>query len=109
MRYIASLAAAGFLLAASGAAGAAPISASGFSRADGGQTILLVQEKKQETVRQKVKRIWRNLTGYKFNVACPAFALPLNRASCTVNGKNREDARAKCQRQYLLCQVGDAK
>ena len=109
MRIIAILATAGFLIAASGAAAAAPISGGGFSRADGGQAIQLVKQKKDETVKQKVKRIWRNLTGYKFDVACPAFALALSRTSCTVTAKNREEARAKCQAQHALCQIGDAK
>jgi hypothetical protein len=56
-----------------------------------------------------MKRIWRNLTGYKFDVACPAFALALSRTTCTVTAKNREDARAKCQAQHALCQIGDAR
>ena len=60
-------------------------------------------------MKQKVKRIWRNLTGYKFDVACPAFALALSRTSCTVTAKNRDEARAKCQAQHALCQIGDAK
>jgi geranylgeranyl pyrophosphate synthase len=109
MRAIAILATAGFLLAACAAAGAAPISNGGFSRTDGGQVIQLVQQKKNETIKHKVKRIWRNLTGYKFDVACPAFAFALNRTTCTANGKDREDARAKCQAQHVLCQIGDAR
>jgi hypothetical protein len=109
MRTIKILTTVGFLLAASRAVSAAPISNGGFPRADGGPTIQLVQEKKDETVKQKVKRIWRNLTGYKFDVACPAFALALSRTTCTVTAKNREDARAKCQTQHALCQIGDAR
>ena len=35
--------------------------------------IVLAQNapKKDETVTQKVKRAWKNLTGYKFAVGCP--------------------------------------
>jgi hypothetical protein len=109
MRTITILATAGFLFAASGAAGAAPISNGGFSRTDGDPTIQFVQQKKDETVNQKVKRIWRNLTGYKFDVACPAFALAITRTTCTVTAKNRDEARAKCQTEHALCQIGDAK
>ena len=100
---------AAILMAPASNAGAAPLSPAGLSRSDSLSAIVLVQEKKKsETVRQKVRRVWRNLTGYKFDVACPAFALALSRTSCTETGKNREDARAKCQAQHALCQVGDA-
>jgi hypothetical protein len=60
-------------------------------------------------MKHKVKRIWRNLTGYKFDVACPAFALALTRTSCSETGKNREGARAKCQSQHVLCEIRDAR
>ncbi len=110
MRMIVSIAAAGFLLAA-GSASAAPISAGGVPSAD--TAIVQVQAKKDETVTQKVekkvKRAWRNLTGYKFDVACPAMAVPLSRASCTETGKNVEEARNKCQAKHGLCQVVEAK
>lgn len=109
MRAMTILTTAGFLLAASAAAGAAPISNGGFSRADSYPAIQLVQDKKDETVKQKVKRIWRKFTAYKFDVACPSFAFALTRATCTVNAKNRDAARAKCQEEYLLCQIGNAK
>lgn len=76
--------------------------------------IVLAQNepKKSESVTQKVKRnvkkAWRNLTGYKFEVGCPA-VIEVNRYSCTETGKNREDARAKCQSRYALCRVSDAR
>src|SRR5450755_3883066 len=109
-RILAALAVAGTLLIAPGGyAGAGAVSPAGLSRIDGFSAIEFVQDKKKpETVKQKVKRVWRNLTGYKFYVACPAFALALSRTSCTETGKNREDARAKCQSRHALCQVGDA-
>jgi hypothetical protein len=89
---------------------AGAMSPAGFSRLDGLSAVQLVQEKKKpETVKQKVKRVWRNLTGYKFDIACPAFAFALSRTTCTATGKNREDARAKCQSQHVLCEVRDAR
>jgi len=110
MRTIISLAAAGFLIAASAANGA-PISANGLSKTD--TAVVQVQAKKDDSVVQKVekkvKRAWRNLTGYKFDVACPAMAIPLSRASCTETGKNVEEARGKCQAKHGLCQVVEAK
>ncbi|MGZ3408790.1 MAG: hypothetical protein ACXWJ6_06185 [Xanthobacteraceae bacterium] len=109
-RIIAFAVAAAFLVAPVSNAGAAPASSAGFSRIGVPSVIEFVQDKpKTETMTQQVKRIWRNLTGYKFDVACPAFALALTRTTCTANGKNREDARAKCQSQNVFCQVGNAK
>ena len=102
---LAAFALAGVLLFALGSdAGAVPVSP-GLSRIDGLSAIELVQDKKSETVTQKVKRVWRNLTAYKFDVACPAFSFAITRTSCNANGKNREDARGKCQSQHLLCEV----
>ena len=102
----AALALTGTVLFMPFSAGAMP--PAGLSRIEGLSSILLVQEKKAETVKQKVKRAWRNLTGYKFDVACPAFPFALSRTTCTATGKNREDARAKCQSQHPFCQIGDA-
>jgi hypothetical protein len=66
------------------------------------------QEKKSETLKQKVKRIWREWTGYKFDVGCPVF-FPLTHATCTETGKNLEDARAKCQSQNPFCGVAEVR
>ena len=109
-RIFAALALAGALLIAPGGnVRAGAISAAGVSRIDGLSVIEFVQDKKKsETVKQKVTRIWRNLTGYKFDVACPAFPFALSVTSCTATGKNREDARAKCQSQHAFCQIRDA-
>jgi hypothetical protein len=72
--------------------------------------VLLIQEKKQdETLKQKVKRIWRDWTGYKFDVACPIFPIPLTHSTCMETGKSREDARAKCQARNPFCSVADAR
>jgi hypothetical protein len=109
-RIFAALALAGALLIAPGGnVRAGAISPAGVSRIDGLSVIEFVQDKKKsETVKQKVTRIWRNLTGYKFDVGCPAFPFALSVTSCTATGKNREDARAKCQSQHAFCQIRDA-
>lgn len=113
MRPIPLMTACVLLLAAGAPGGAAPLSPAGLARIGGLSAIELVQDKprKDETVKEKVKRVWRNLTGYKFDVACPAFPIPfvINRASCTETGKSRADARAKCQAKYPLCQVAEAR
>ena len=105
-RISAAIALAGALLIApSSNAGAVSVSPAGLSRIGGSSVIEFIQNKpKSETIKHKVKRIWRNLTGYKFDVACP-----LTRTTCTETGKDREEARAKCQSQHWFCQVGDAK
>jgi hypothetical protein len=85
-----------------------PVSAANFSRIETPVSIELVQAKKDESVKQKVKRIWREWTGYKFEVACPAFPFPLTRTTCTTTGKNREEARAKCQGSNPFCTIRDS-
>ncbi len=103
---LAALALAGALSIAPGGNAGAVSGSPGLSRIDGLSAIVFVQDKKKhETVKQKVKRIWRNMTGYKFDVACPAFPITLSRTTCTATGKNREDARAKCQCQHAFCEV----
>jgi hypothetical protein len=113
MRPIPLMTACLLLLAASAPAIASPLSPAGFARVPQLSPIELAQDKprKDETVKEKVKRVWKNLVGYKFDVACPAFPIPfvINRASCTETGKSRADARAKCQSRYPLCQVTEAR
>ncbi|MGB6352162.1 MAG: hypothetical protein WBG10_19270 [Pseudolabrys sp.] len=106
MRYLIVLATGVFLFAAAGQAAAAPFAPAGFSRADTGAQIILVQgtAPKDETLKQKAKRIWRNIAGYKFDVSCP-FAS----RSCAETGKDRDDARSKCISRNPLCWVSDAK
>lgn len=107
---LAAIALAGALSVAPGGNAGAVSGSSGLSRIDGLSAIVFVQDKKKsETVKHKIKRIWRNMTGYKFDVACPAFPITLSRTTCTATGKNREDARAKCQSQHALCDVRDAR
>jgi len=59
-------------------------------------------------MKASIKKTWRKWTGYKFAVGCPVL-IPLTHSTCTETGKNREDARAKCQSQNVLCSVTDAK
>jgi hypothetical protein len=84
--------------------------AAGATRLDFQAPIVLAQNepKKSETVKQKIKRVWRNLTGYKFDVGCPIL-LPVSHSTCTETGKDRDAARAKCQSRNPLCSVSDTK
>jgi hypothetical protein len=110
MRHLALLTAAVLLIVVSGNARAGVISPVGLSRIDGLSPIQFVQAKqKSEPLKKKVKRIWRNLIGYKFDVACPAFPFTVSRTTCTETGKTREDARAKCQSQHPFCWTTDAR
>ena len=109
MRHLAVLATGVFLIAASGPAAAGAFPAAGISRADVGVPIERVAtEKKSETVTQKVKRAWKNLTGYKFEVSCPALGPP-RKSTCTETGKSRGEAQAKCQSRNPFCFVTEAK
>ena len=76
-RILAALAVAGTLLIAPGGhAGAGPAAPAGLSRIGGLSSIEFVQDKqKSETIKHKMKRVWRNLTGYKFDVAVPLLRL----------------------------------
>ena|SRR5690242_10162785 len=105
MRYFIPLATSAFLFSATGQAVAGPFPQAGIARADGGSAIVLVQEKpkKDETLKQKVKRVWRNIAGYKFDVNCP---INYHR-TCADTGKNVGDARAKCIARNSGCWVSD--
>ncbi|HZL41219.1 MAG TPA: hypothetical protein VFC45_13190 [Pseudolabrys sp.] len=94
------------LLVMSASGGVNLAAAAGVSQAP----IVLAQNepKKPETVKQKIKRVWRNMTGYKFDVGCP-IVLPVSHSICTETGKDREVARAKCQSRNSLCSVVDRK
>ena len=74
------------------------------------KTVLSDLEVKEETKEMKasVKRTWKRLTGYTFNVGCPAL-IPVSRSTCTETGKNKADAQAKCQAKSPLCSVTAAK
>jgi hypothetical protein len=108
MRYWAMAAAGVCLMAMNGNSGVTSALAAGASEAKAPIVLAQVEIKKKETVtekvKRKVKRAWRNMTGYKFDVACPVL-IPLSHKSCTQTGKNVEDARAKCQAANPLCSV----
>jgi len=72
--------------------------------------VQLAQEKnkkKSETVTERVKRAWKDLVGYKFDVSCPVI-FPLTRSTCTETGKDRADARQKCASRNAFCYVTEA-
>ncbi len=107
MRLIA-IAAAGMLLATAGLAQASPLSplSAEMSRAP----LHLVQQKKEETAMDKVKRTWRNWTtpSHSFCVRCP-IPIPLTSKTCTAKGKTVDDARSVCIQQNPLCYVSAGK
>ncbi len=108
MRHLTTLAAATLLIAASSNGFAAPKSPSGLSRIDSPSSVQLVQDKpKNDTIKKRVKRAWKDLTGYKFDVGCPVI-LPLSYRTCTETGKNREAARDKCIAANPFCYVTQA-
>jgi hypothetical protein len=97
----------GALLVSASIAVAAPLSP---RHAPGAElsAIELVQEKKTDTVTARVKRAWKDLVGYKFDVACPIL-FPISRRTCTETGKDRNEARAKCVAQNQFCLISDAR
>ena len=92
------------LFTAGGHSIAAPGSPAALSRADTGAPVVLAQAKKDESLKQKAKRAWRNLVGYKFDVS-----VRLKTRPCAEIGKSRDDARAKCIARNPVCWVSDAK
>jgi hypothetical protein len=102
-----AMAAAGVcLLAMSANAGVNSALAAGASEAKSPIMLAQNEPKKDESVNQKVKRVWKNLTGYKFAVGCPAL-IELSHKTCTETGKNRDVARSKCVSANPLCSVSD--
>lgn len=91
------------LLAISGEVGAAPLSSPGLSQSVP-SSVQLVQAKNDETLKQKVKRVWRNIAGTTYNVGCPSLAVAFTRSTCTETGK---DAQAKCIARNPFCQVSE--
>ncbi len=90
-----------FLLAAQAQATAAPLKPAGLDTAT--PALTLVQAKKSETLTHKVKRAWKNLVGYKFDVACVD-----RRSSCRETGDSRAAAQSKCIARNPFCWVSDA-
>jgi hypothetical protein len=96
-----------FLAGTIGVADATPLAPTSVARLENTSAIILVQQK-SDTITQRVKRAWKDLVGYKFNVGCPAF-FPINHRTCTETGKDRAEARAKCAGQNQFCLISDAK
>ena len=104
MRMVIPLTAAAMLTAATATATALPIAPAGISR--GEPAIVLVQDKpkKGESLKTKVKRAWKNLVGYHFDVSCFG-----DRRSCAETGKDEGDALNKCIARNPLCWVESKK
>lgn len=70
------------------------------------ERVQAAQPKKEETITQKVKRTWRNLTtpSHSFCVRCP-IPVPLTAKTCTAKGKTADEARNVCIQQNPLCYV----
>jgi hypothetical protein len=105
MRHFIVLATGMFIIAAGGQAIAGPFTPAGFANTERGAPLVLVQDKpaKDETLKQKVKRVWRNIAGYKFDVNCPINS----HRTCAETGKDRNDARSKCIARNPVCWVSD--
>ena len=103
MRNFSFLMAGALVLAFSAQSNAAPLSSSGLSNVSP-SSITLVQVKKDETIKQKVKRVWRNIAGTTYDVGCPSLAIAFTRSTCTETGK---DAQAKCVARNPFCQVSE--
>jgi len=105
MRHFIVLATGMFIIAAGGQAIAGPFTPAGFANTERGALLVLVQDKpaKDETLKQKVKRVWRNIAGYKFDVNCPINS----HRTCAETGKDRNDARSKCIARNPVCWVSD--
>jgi hypothetical protein len=108
MRYLAMAAAGVCLLAMNATTGVTPATAAISPEVTAPIVLAQNEPKKSETMKQKVKRVWRNMTGYKFTVGCPAL-IELSHKTCTETGKSRDDARAKCISANPLCSVTDVK
>src|SRR4029077_9231616 len=105
MRHFIVLAIGMFIIAAGGPAIAGPFTPAGFANTERGAPLVLVHDKpaKDETLKQKVKRAWRNIAGYKFDVNCPINS----HRTCAETGKDRNDARSRCIARNPVCWVSD--
>ena len=106
MRYFAVAAAGVCLLAMSANTGVNPALAAGATEAKAPIVLAQNAPKKDETVTQKVKRAWKNLTGYKFAVGCP-IVLEFTKKSVKETGKDRDAARSKVIAANTGCSVKD--
>jgi hypothetical protein len=101
MRYLSMLTL--LLIVASGDARAGFIARAEVS-GGGPPSVQFVREtRSSETLAGRIKRAWKDLVGYKFDVSCG-----LSHTTCSETGTNRGDARAKCISRNPLCWVADA-
>jgi hypothetical protein len=92
------------LIAVNGSARAGVVAPTVLPRS-GISSIEFIQDKrKSETITERVKRAWKDLVGYKFEVSCPIFF----HTTCTETGKDRAAARAKCISRNPFCYITDA-
>jgi hypothetical protein len=105
MRFLSLIAAGALMLASASVSSAAPLYS---TPAASESSIVLVQEKKSETIGEKVKRTWRKWTtpNYTFCVRCPII-LPITAAACSAQAKDKEAARAACAQRNPLCLISD--
>jgi len=96
------------LISACTSAGAGVVSQAGLSRVNVSQVQYIQDKPKSGAVSQRLKRAWKNLAGYTFDVACP-MPIPFSHGTCSETGKNREDARAKCSSKNPFCYVTEAR
>ncbi len=103
MRFITLIAACALTMAATASVSAAPAFPSGMTAP---HEIVLVQDKPKqgEGITAKVKRVWKKLTGYHFDVACIT-----GKTTCSETGKSKGDAQAKCIARNPACWVESKK
>jgi hypothetical protein len=94
------------LLAMNGNSGVASALAAGATEAKAPIVLAQNEPKKDETLKQKVKRVWKNMTGYKFAVGCPA-VIELTKKTVKETGKDRDAARSKVIAANPVCSVKD--
>ncbi len=106
MRYVAMAAAGVCLLTMSGTDGVNQARAAGASEAKAPIVLAQNEPKKDDTIKAKVKRAWKNLVGYKFAVGCPV-VLEFTKKTAKETGKDRDAARSKVIAANPGCSVKD--
>jgi hypothetical protein len=103
MRILSLVIAGAFLLVSVPQLSAAPVSTAPEVSAS---HLVLVQQKKDETVGQKIKRTWKRWTTPN-QTFCARCLIPPQAVTCTVQAKDRGAGRAACQQRYPLCAISD--
>ena len=99
-----AISATGAFLILTPSAGATPLSPPALG-SDHLSAIALAQAKpkKEETLTQKVKRVWRDLTGYKFTISCPAFPIPIRTHHETGSDDAQPTLSQPTARNHFIC------